>query len=52
MKHNKNGFTLVEVIAVLVITVMAAVIAVPNVIGYVTRNKTQNCTLAIESLLS
>lgn len=52
MKHNKRGFTLVEVIAVLVIIVMATVIAVPNIIGYVTKHKEKNCTLALESLLS
>lgn len=52
MKQNKRGFTLVEVIAVLVIIIMAAVIAVPNIVGYVSRHKEQNCTLALESLLS
>lgn len=49
---NKNGFTLVEVIVTLVIVMIAAVIAVPNVAGFVSSYQSRNCTARIESLLS
>lgn len=52
MKANKKGFTLTEVITVLVIVVLAAVIIVPNVVGYASRLKRRNCTDRIESLLT
>ncbi len=49
---NKKGFTLTEVIVTLVIVLIAAVIAVPNVVGFVNSHKRQNCTAQLESLLS
>ena len=49
---NKKGFTLTEVIVTLVIVLIAAVIAVPNVVGFVNSHKRQNCTARLESLLS
>ncbi len=52
MKLNKKGFTLTEVIVVLVIVIIAAVIAVPNVVGWVNAHKRQNCTARLETLLS
>lgn len=52
MKLNKKGFTLIEVIVTLVIVTIAAVIAVPNIVGFVGSYQRQNCTARIESLLS
>ncbi len=43
MKRAKKGFTLVEVIIVLVIIAIVAAIAVPNISGYIKRSKTNNC---------
>ncbi|MBQ5988845.1 MAG: leucine-rich repeat protein [Oscillospiraceae bacterium] len=43
MKRAKKGFTLVEVIIVLVIIAIVAAIAVPNISGYIKRSKANNC---------
>ncbi|WP_044973707.1 leucine-rich repeat protein [Ruminococcus sp. HUN007] len=43
MKRARKGFTLVEVIIVLVIIAIVAAIAVPNISGYLKRSKSNNC---------
>lgn len=52
MKHDKKGFTLVEVTITLVIVMIAAVIAVPNVVGFVSNYQRRNCTARLDSLLN
>lgn len=51
-RAQKNGFTLAEVVVVLVIVAIAAVIAVPNIVGYASKYKKQNCENAVERILS
>ncbi|MBP1592414.1 MAG: prepilin-type N-terminal cleavage/methylation domain-containing protein [Oscillospiraceae bacterium] len=43
MNRAKKGFTLVEVIIVLVIIAIVTAIAVPNISGYINRSKANNC---------
>ncbi len=43
MKRAKKGFTLIEVICVLVIIAIVAVIAVPNISRYIDNSKINNC---------
>lgn len=52
MKKHKNGFTLVEVITVLVIVMIMAVIAVPNVTGYIDNSKRRNCNAVAQTLIN
>lgn len=52
MNRSKRGFTLVEVIVTLVIVVIVAAIATPNIVGFVNSHKRQNCVTRMESLLS
>ena len=52
MKPNKKGFTLIEVTVTLVIVMIAAVIAVPNVVGFVSNYQRRNCTARLDSLLN
>lgn len=41
LKRNKKGFTLIEIIVVLVIMGILIAIAVPSVLGYVNKAKEQ-----------
>lgn len=40
MKNKKNGFTLVEILAVLVLVAALAAISIPSIIGYINNSKT------------
>ena len=42
MKKNKRGFTLVEIIVVLVRLAILAAVAVPTALGYVDEKKREN----------
>ena len=48
---NKNGFTLVEIISVVVILGVLALIAVPAVSGYITNSRKTNYSTTILSYL-
>ena len=52
MRMNNKGFTLVELLAVLVIIALIGAIAIPNVISIADNNKITSCRMhSIEALL-
>ena len=50
MKRNRKGFTLVEVIVVLVILAILAAIMVPAMTGWIDKSKTKICNINVLSL--
>ncbi len=52
MKRAKKGFTLIEVICVLVIIAIVAVIAVPNISRYIDNSKINNCKSTMSGFLN
>ena len=52
MKLNKKGFTLVEVLAVVVILGIIMLIAIPNVNKLIMRNKKENCEAMKKNIIN
>ena len=52
MKSNKNGFTLVELLAVIVILALIMIIAIPSVMTVVNNARRQSFYLYAESIQS
>lgn len=50
--RNKKGFTLIEVIIVLVIISLIAAILIPNIVGYIDRASDKSCEKAYDNLFS
>ena len=50
--ENKNGFTLVEMLSVLVILIMLALLIVPTVGKYINQSKTETFNAQLKSVLS
>ena len=50
MKRNNKGFTLVEVIVVLVILAILAAIMIPDMTGWIDKSKTKVCNINVLSL--
>lgn len=50
MKNNKNGFTLVELIAVITVLAIILVIATPSVIGIVTSSRKDSFGLSVKNI--
>ena len=50
MKLNRKGFTLVEVLAVIVILAVIMAIAIPNITSLIEKNKQDNYNTTIESI--
>ena len=51
MLKNKKGFTLIEVLAIIIILAIIALIAIPNINGYVNEAHEQSFKTSIDSLI-
>lgn len=52
MYKNKKGFTLIEILAVLVILAIISLVAVPNVVSMLDRNKKKQMVLDAKEMLN
>lgn len=52
MHKNKKGFTLIELLAVLVILAIISLVAVPNVVSMLDRNKKKQMVLDAKEMLN